>query len=83
MFSEYIQAALNLAVYELIDNDEYCATVPKLRGVIAIGKTVEECRSDLIEVIEEWIALRLSLGMVIPSIGGQSIQISKGQEVVF
>ncbi len=57
MFSEYVQAALALAEYEIIDNDEYCATVPGLRGIIATGKTIEECRKDLIEVIEEWIAL--------------------------
>lgn len=69
MFSEYVQAALTLAEYELIDDCEYCATVPDLRGVIATGKTIEECRADLIEAIEGWIALRLRLGMTIPSKG--------------
>jgi Uncharacterised protein family (UPF0150). len=75
MFSEYIQAALALAEYEIIDNDEYCVTVPGLRGIIATGKTIEECRKDLIGVIEEWITLRLRLGMPIPPMGSQAIEI--------
>ena len=58
MFSEYIQAALARAKYEPIDKGDYCATVPGLRGVIATGETIEECRRDLIEVLEGWIALR-------------------------
>jgi predicted RNase H-like HicB family nuclease len=40
----------------------YMATVEGLRGVIAIGDTIEECRQDLVEVIEGWIALRLKMG---------------------
>jgi predicted RNase H-like HicB family nuclease len=40
--------------------------VEGLRGVIAIGDTIEECRRDLIEVIEGWVALRLAMGRTIP-----------------
>ena len=36
--------------------------------MMAIGETIEECREDLIEVIEEWIAIRLKLGVAIPPI---------------
>jgi predicted RNase H-like HicB family nuclease len=54
MFAEYIQAALEKAEYEIIDNpDPYYAHVPGLVGVWATGKTFEECRKELIEVIEE------------------------------
>ena len=66
MFSEYIQAALARAEFEPIEEGEHCATVPGLRGVIATGETIEECRKDFIEVLEGWIALRLRLGMAIP-----------------
>jgi predicted RNase H-like HicB family nuclease len=44
----------------------YMATVEGLRGVIAVGDTVEECREDFIRVIEGWIALRLIMGDTIP-----------------
>jgi len=81
MFSEYVQAALALAEYEVIDDGKFCATVPGLRGVIGTGKTIEECRADLIEATEGWIALGQRLGMAIPSIGGQTIEVSMEPKV--
>ncbi|MCK9565735.1 MAG: type II toxin-antitoxin system HicB family antitoxin [Methanothrix sp.] len=76
MFSEYIQAALKLAEYDTLEDGSYVATVEGLQGIIAIGDTIEECRKDLIEVIEGWIALRLRLGDSIPPIKGISINVS-------
>jgi predicted RNase H-like HicB family nuclease len=77
MFAEYIQAALERANYDTLEDGSYVATVSGLQGVIATGKTFEECRTDLIEVIEEWIVARLQWGHSIPSIGGQTIGFSK------
>ena len=70
MFAEYIQAGLRHAKYEILEEGTYMSTVEGLQGVIAIGDTIEECRQDLIEVIEGWIALRLRMGDTIPSIDG-------------
>lgn len=77
MFSEYIQAALMQTEYDTLEDGSYVATVPGLQGVIAVGDTLEECRRDLIEVIEEWIVARLQWGYAIPPIGGQMIASSK------
>jgi predicted RNase H-like HicB family nuclease len=76
MFAEYIGAALRLAKYQTLEDSTYMATVESLRGVIAVGDTVEECRSDLIQVIEGWIALGLRMGHHIPSIDGYVIDVS-------
>ena len=76
MFSEYIGAALRRAKYESLENGSYMATVEGLRGVIATGETIEICREDLIEVIEEWIAIRLQRGFAIPSLEGHAINVS-------
>ena len=77
MFAEYIAAALERAKYEIIDDPEpYYASVPGLPGVWATGKTFEECRKELIENIEEWIAIRLRHGFSIPPIDGHSIEVS-------
>ncbi|OYT54379.1 MAG: HicB family protein [Candidatus Altiarchaeales archaeon ex4484_2] len=60
MIHEYIQAALSKAHYDIIDDEEpYYGEVPELRRVWATGKTLEECRLKLTEVIEGWIILRL------------------------
>jgi len=45
-------------------------------GIWSTGKTVEECRRELISVIEGWIALRLRMGDSIPPIGSVSINVS-------
>lgn len=67
MLVEYIQAALERAKYEIINDDEpYYGEIPELRGVWATGKTLEECRKKLSEVIEGWIIVRLKRGLHIP-----------------
>jgi predicted RNase H-like HicB family nuclease len=77
MFSEYIEAALRRAKYETLENGTYMATVDGLRGVIATGETIETCRVDLIEVIEEWITIRLQRGLDIPALDGHVISVSQ------
>ncbi|MGV8127846.1 MAG: type II toxin-antitoxin system HicB family antitoxin [Methanothrix sp.] len=57
-----------MAEYDTLEDGSYVATVEGLRGVIAIGDSIEECRRDLIEVIEGWIALRIRFGAKIPMI---------------
>jgi len=70
MLIQYIQAALEHAKYEIIDDEEpYFGEVPELQGVWASGNTLEECRKNLEEIIDEWIVIRLRKGMTIPSIG--------------
>ena len=76
MFAEYITAALSKANYKILDHSEYVATVPGLQGVWATGKTIEGARTELVEVIEGWIALRLRLGLPIPSMDNQAIEAS-------
>ena len=76
MFAEYVAAALERAKYKTLEDGTYAATVEGLRGVIAIGDTIEECRNDLIGVIDGWIALRLRMGRTIPPIGGLTIDVS-------
>jgi predicted RNase H-like HicB family nuclease len=70
MLYEYIETALMQAIYDSLEDGSYVATVPQLQGVIAIGDSLEECRYDLIEVIEEWIVARLQRGYPIPPIDG-------------
>ncbi|NQE52104.1 hypothetical protein C5S29_00825 [ANME-1 cluster archaeon GoMg3.2] len=70
MLTEYIEAALSKAKYEMIEDEEpYYGEVPELEGVWAIGKTLEECRKNLVEVIDGWILVRLRKGLPIPPIG--------------
>lgn len=77
MFAEYIGAALKRAEYIPLEDGTFAGRVDGLKGVIATGRTVEECREDLIEVIEEWITIRLERGLNIPALDGHTIGVSR------
>ena len=82
MLTEYIEAALEEAKYETIqDGEPYYGSVPGLQGVWATGKTLEECRRNLREVLEEWIVVRLRRGLPIPPIGQCRIEEPERLEV--
>ena len=75
MITQYIEAALSRARYEIIEDEEpYYGEVPELEGVWATGKTLEECRRNLAEVIDGWLVVRLRKGLSIPSIGEHKIE---------
>ena len=75
MIVEYIEAALARANYEIIrDAEPYYGEIPDLKGVWATGKTLEECRKRLSEVVEGWIIIRLKKGLPIPPLGRYRIK---------
>ena len=75
MLTEYVEEALRRARYEKIEDEEpYYGEVGELRGVWATGKTLEECRSNLKEVIEGWILLSIKRGLEIPPLGKNEIK---------
>lgn len=75
MLTEYINAALNRAKYEIIHDEEpYYGEVPELDGVWATGKTLEECRRNLAEVIDGWLVVRLKRGLPIPPVAGHRVE---------
>lgn len=77
MISQYIAAALERAHYRLVDDDTFAATVPGLRGVIATGSTLEACRRNLAEVVEEWILVRVAQGMTVPPLGKVVVKVRR------
>jgi predicted RNase H-like HicB family nuclease len=83
MFAEYIQAAMDKATYEIIDDPEpFYGEVSELKGLWATGKTLEECRKNLMDALEDWIAAHLAWGYPVPPLEGLMIQVSKEPMVV-
>jgi len=71
MLAEYIDKAMEQAVYEIIEDEQtYWGEVPALQGVWARHATLEGCRRELREAVSDWIALRLRLGLAIPVVAG-------------
>ncbi|MEQ1894589.1 MAG: type II toxin-antitoxin system HicB family antitoxin [Planctomycetota bacterium] len=77
MITRYIEKALGRARYEALEDGSYCATVRGLKGVVALGRTVEECRRELADVIEAWILVRVAQGLSVPPLGGVTIKIKR------
>jgi predicted RNase H-like HicB family nuclease len=75
MIIQYIETALAHARYDMINDEEpFYGEVHELPGVWATGKTLEECRRNLVEVIDGWIVVRLRRGLPIPPIDRQAVQ---------
>jgi len=75
VITRYIDQALRRARYKLVDDGLCCATVSGLRGVVATGTTLEACRDQLAEVVEEWILARVARGLSVPRLGGVTVEV--------
>ncbi len=74
MLTNYIQAAMRHARYEILsDTNEFYGEIPDCQGVYATAATLEDCRTQLQEVLEGWIVLGLRLGHEIPTIDGSTL----------
>jgi predicted RNase H-like HicB family nuclease len=69
MLTAYIQEAMHRAGYKILEDGTYYGWVQELPGVWAQASTLEECRTDLQAVIEDWLLLGLKLGHELPVLG--------------
>lgn len=78
MLLEYVQAALGHAKYEILaDDGTYYGEIPECNGVYANARTLEECRRELQEVLEEWILFRVSRQLPLPAIDGIDLSVKE------
>jgi predicted RNase H-like HicB family nuclease len=77
MIVRYIEKALARARYEQLEDGSLCATVSGLRGVIAVGRSVEECRRELAEVVEQWVLVRIARRLNVPKLGGVVVKVRR------
>lgn len=67
MLTRYIRAAMRHASFRWLAEDQvWFGEIPELSGVWATGNTEDDCRVELQDVLEEWIALGIRLGHSIP-----------------
>ncbi len=77
MIFDYCQRALERAEYKKLEDGSWFAEIPGFRGVWANAKTVEECRQELITVLEEWLILKLRDKDQIPEVDGLRLEIKE------
>jgi predicted RNase H-like HicB family nuclease len=74
MLTAYIQAAMRIAHYEILeDNGSFYGEIPGFQGVWANETTLESCREELQSVLEDWIVVGLRLGHTLPLADGLDI----------
>ena len=62
MISSFINSKLKNATYKILRDKTYFGEIKGLRGVWANGKTLEACRAELKEVLEDWLVLKIRRG---------------------
>lgn len=78
MLSKYLEAALKLANYEILDeNGEFYGEIAACQGVYATATSLEECRNELAEALEDWLLFRIHQHLELPVIDGLEISIKK------
>ena len=77
MLVKYMQAALRRAKYEsLVEDGSFYGEIPVCNGVYANAPTLEECREELAEVLEESVLFRVYKNRPLPEIDGIDLRIS-------
>ncbi len=83
MLSQYIQAAMRQAKYKILPDDEgFYGEIPGFQGVWANAETLEVCREELAEVLEEWIFLHLSDNTPLPVVNGLKLSVERAAEIL-
>ena len=78
MLRNYIQTAMRQAKYEiLLDDGSFYGEIPGFDGVYANADTLEKCREELEEVLEEWILMRVSRNLPLPVVEGIELVIKE------
>jgi len=66
----YIEAALEVARYDKLEDGSFSGEIPKLKRIVAFAKSLRECENELRSTLEDWILVGLRLGHKLPVIGG-------------
>jgi len=78
MLTEYLEAAMRRANYEILpDDNTFYGEIPGFDGVYANSDNLETCRSELKEVLEEWILLSISRHLPLPIIDGIELKVKE------
>jgi len=76
MLTRYIQAAMARAKYEILEDDgTFYGSIPGIKGVWANASTLEACRAELEEVLEDWLLLSIADHSPIPEIDGIRLEV--------
>jgi len=62
MITSFIELKLKNASYKILADRTYFGEIKGLKGVWANAKTLEKCREELKEVLEDWTVVKIRFG---------------------
>jgi predicted RNase H-like HicB family nuclease len=77
VLTDYIRAAMHRAIYDKLEDGTYFGEIPGFEGVWASAQTLEACRQELQEVLEDWLLLGLRLGHPLPIVEGIDLTVTQ------
>ncbi len=78
MLTNYIRDAMHRSMYEILfDDGTFYGQIPGFGGVYANSNTLEACREELEEVLEEWVLFRISKSLPLPKVDGIELSIKE------
>ena len=78
MLSEYLRAGLTRAHYELLAGGEgFYGEIPCFQGVYARADTLEACREELANTLEDWLLVRISRHLPTPILDGMDLTVKE------
>ncbi len=66
ILSDYFDRALSQAEYDKLEDGTFFGRIPACKGVVAFGKTLRECETELRSTLEDWVLVGLKLGHPLP-----------------
>jgi predicted RNase H-like HicB family nuclease len=82
MLTDYIQAAMRQAKYEILEDGTYFGEIPPCAGVWFGSDNLSDCQKGLQEVLEDWLLLGFKLNHEIPVIDGIDLNFPVKEEDV-
>ena len=76
MLTNYIQAALACAKWDILCDGSFYGYIPGLAGVYACRPRLDESIKELQEVLEEWLLLGIIRKNAIPEVGGVKLPVT-------
>ena len=59
MLTEFIMRKMKSAKYKILGDGTYFGEIPGMKGVWGNAKNLEDCRTELREVFEDWILFKI------------------------
>ena len=74
MLTDYLKAAMRRARYELLaDDGSFYGEITGCDGVYSNATTLEACRDELAEVLEDWVLFRIHRHLPLPELDGVNL----------